>query len=59
LTVTYDLGKKEGNIGIFLPAIRKDEFFGSIIADGALPRKTFSMGEDFEKRFYIEGRKIR
>lgn len=59
LNVTYDLGKKKGNIGIFLPAIRKDEFFGSIIADGALPRKTFSMGEDFEKRFYIEGRKIR
>jgi hypothetical protein len=59
LSVTYELGKKPGNIGIFLPAIRKDEFFGSIIADGALPRKTFSMGEDFEKRFYIEGRKIR
>jgi hypothetical protein len=59
LNVTASLGMKPGNIGLFLPALRKDEFFTSIVKDGALPRKTFSMGEDFEKRFYIEGRKIR
>lgn len=56
--VTYSLGSKPGNVGIFLPGIAKNEFFASIVTDGALPRKTFSMGEDFEKRFYIEGRKI-
>lgn len=58
MQVTYDLGSQAGNIGVFLPDVKKDEFFESIVSDGALPRKTFSMGEDFEKRFYIEGRKI-
>ena len=42
---TDKLGNAEGNIGIFLPAISKDTFFDSIVKDGALPRKTFSMGE--------------
>ncbi len=56
--VTSKLGAKEGNIGLFLPAIRKDTFFDSIISDGALPRKTFSMGEADEKRYYMEARKI-
>lgn len=56
--VTFSLGKKDHNIGIFLPAIDKKDFFRSIIKDGALPRKTFSMGEAHEKRFYIESRKI-
>jgi hypothetical protein len=57
--VTAKLGKEEGNIGLFLPAIDKHTFFDSIIADGALPRKTFSMGEAHEKRFYLEARKIK
>lgn len=57
--VTMDLGSREGNIGLFLPAIDKGTFFDTIIADGALPRKTFSMGEAHEKRFYMEARKIR
>ncbi len=56
--VTYNLGIQKNNVAIFLPAISKNDFFSSIVHDGALPRKTFSMGEDFEKRFYIEGRKI-
>ncbi|MCF7943984.1 MAG: DUF1015 domain-containing protein [Spirochaetia bacterium] len=56
--VTYSLGKADHNIGIFLPAIDKKDFFRSIVKDGALPRKTFSMGEAHEKRFYIESRKI-
>jgi len=29
-----------------------------VIVDGALPRKTFSMGEAKEKRFYMEARRI-
>lgn len=57
--VTKELGSGKGNIGLFLPAIDKSTFFDTIIADGALPRKTFSMGEAHEKRFYMEARKIR
>lgn len=56
--VTEELGRKEGNIGLFLPAIEKSTFFDSIIQDGALPRKTFSMGEADEKRYYMEARRI-
>jgi hypothetical protein len=58
IDVTGQLGEKEGNIGIFLPAIDKNTFFEAIVKDGALPRKTFSMGEAHEKRFYMEARKI-
>ncbi len=53
-----DLGRKEGNIGFYLPTISKHDLFKTIIFDGALPRKTFSMGEADEKRFYLEARKI-
>ena len=57
--VTDRLGSEQGNIGLFLPAIDKGTFFDTIIKDGALPRKTFSMGEANEKRYYMEARKIR
>ena len=57
--VTDRLGSEQGNIGLFLPAIDKATFFDTIIKDGALPRKTFSMGEANEKRYYMEARKIR
>ncbi len=53
------LGSKEGNLGVFLPAMQKSELFKTVILDGALPRKTFSMGEAHEKRFYMECRKIK
>lgn len=53
------LGGQANNAGFYLPAIAKDHFFRTIIADGALPRKTFSMGEADEKRFYFECRRIR
>ncbi len=57
--VTDKLGSEKGNIGLFLPAIDKGTFFDTIIKDGALPRKTFSMGEANEKRYYMEARAIR
>ena len=44
--------------GILLPAISKDTFFATVDKNGVFPRKTFSMGEAFEKRFYLEARKI-
>jgi hypothetical protein len=56
--VTIRLGSQPGNLGIYLPAMKKTELFKTVILDGALPRKTFSMGEAHEKRFYMEARKI-
>lgn len=45
--------------GVILPAIKKDDFFRLIITGGNLPRKTFSMGEGSEKRYYIEAKSIK
>jgi hypothetical protein len=52
------LSAQAGNMGFYLPALAKDDFFRTVIRDGALPRKTFSMGEADEKRFYLECRQI-
>ena len=52
------LSNKPDSIGFILPALSKFSLFKSIAKDGALPRKTFSMGEADEKRFYLECRKI-
>mgnify|MGYP006293912309 CR=1 FL=1 len=52
------LGKKEGNIGFYLPPMHKSQLFKTVIMNGSLPRKTFSMGEAKEKRYYLECRKI-
>jgi hypothetical protein len=48
----------KGNTGVLVPAISKDTFFGTVEKEGVFPRKTFSMGEAFEKRFYLEAKKI-
>ena len=55
---TVALGTKKDHVGIYLPPIDKAGFFGTVIREGAMPRKTFSMGEAPEKRFYVEARKI-
>ena len=47
-----------GNTGVLVPAISKDTFFRTVEKEGVFPRKTFSMGEAFEKRFYLEAKKI-
>lgn len=52
------LGKKDNNIGFYLPAMDKFDLFKTVILDGATPRKTFSLGEAWEKRFYMEARKL-
>ena len=57
--VTADLARRPGNVGVFLPPIPKDTFFASIVADGALPRKTFSLGHAEDKRYYLEARAIK
>lgn len=56
--VTVKLGSQPGNAGFYLPGMDKSDLFKTVILDGALPRKTFSMGEAKEKRFYMEARKI-
>jgi hypothetical protein len=38
--------------------MQKGDLFKTVILDGALPRKTFSMGEARDKRFYMESRSI-
>lgn len=58
IDVVRALGSKEGNIGFFLPDIEKNDLFKGVIVDGVLPRKTFSMGEAQEKRYYMECKKI-
>ena len=50
---------QEGNVGILFEAMPKSELFKTVILDGALPRKTFSMGHSYDKRFYLEARKIK
>jgi uncharacterized protein (DUF1015 family) len=57
--VTKELGSKPGNIGFLLPPMAKTELFKTVILDGALPRKTFSMGHSYDKRYYLEARKIK
>ncbi len=56
--VVNDLGSKFGNIGFLLPSMDKSALFKTVVFDGALPRKTFSMGEAHEKRYYLECRNI-
>ena len=56
--VVRDLGLQPDNVGIYLPGMDKADLFRSVILDGALPRKTFSMGEAKDKRFYMECRRI-
>ena len=45
--------------GVLLPAIAKEDFFSLILSGGNLPKKTFSMGEGNEKRYYIEAKRIK
>lgn len=56
--VVEALSKNSENIGFLLPALDKNRLFISVQKDGPLPRKTFSMGEANEKRFYMECRRI-
>lgn len=56
--VLFDLGSKTGNMGVYLPPMGKNDLFKTVIKDGVLPRKTFSMGSANDKRFYLECRKI-
>lgn len=54
-----NLSARENAIGFLFDGMRKDELFRTVIYDGALPRKTFSMGHARDKRYYLECRKIK
>lgn len=53
------LCKKDGAVGFLFEGMGKDQLFRTVIYDGALPRKTFSMGHAEDKRYYLEARKIK
>lgn len=57
--VVADLSMQDNSIGFLLPSMEKSDLFKTIITDGILPRKTFSMGEACDKRFYVEARRIK
>jgi hypothetical protein len=52
------LSSAPGNAGIILPAMDKSDFFGTVLSRGVFPRKSFSIGEPRDKRYYLECRKI-
>ncbi|HRR76376.1 MAG TPA: DUF1015 domain-containing protein [Ruminococcus sp.] len=52
------LAEKHSGLGFILPDMDKSQLFPTVIKDGALPRKTFSMGHAEDKRFYMEARRI-
>ncbi len=55
---TEKLSKSPNTIGFIYSGMQKDQLFKTVIYDGALPRKTFSMGHAEDKRYYMECRKI-
>ena len=57
--VTKSLASKDNNVGFIFDAMAKEDLFKTVILDGALPRKTFSMGHANDKRYYLEARKIK
>ena len=56
--VVANLAAQPGNLGFFLPPLAKGELFRTVTETGVLPKKSFSMGEAEEKRFYMECRRI-
>ena len=52
------LAVAQGCIGFHLAGVGKSELLRRVVHQGPLPRKTFSMGEAHEKRFYVEARRI-
>lgn len=46
-------------IAIIMPTLKKEFFFEMLKSHRILPKKSFSIGHAYEKRFYIEGRKVK
>ena len=56
---TCKVASSGNNLGFILPDVNKSGLFSGVAKDGSLPRKTFSIGHAFEKRYYLEARKIK
>ena len=56
---TIKIGSGKDDFAILMSDISKDDFFNTILRGGAFPRKTFSIGEAEEKRYYMEARRIK
>lgn len=56
---TRKLAARKDAIGFLFDGMEKNQLFKAVICDGALPRKTFSMGHAEDKRYYLECRKIK
>jgi hypothetical protein len=56
LNLTLDQSRKAA--AVLLPPVKKEDLFSTVAQSGPLPRKSFSMGEAWEKRFYLECRKL-
>lgn len=56
---TKALCHKANTLGFLFDGMKKEELFPAVEQDGSLVRKTFSMGEACDKRYYVEARKIR
>lgn len=52
------LGEKPGYVAITYDKFSYETLFSDVINNGALCRKSFSMGEAKDKRFYLEAQKI-
>jgi len=59
IEVVEKLSMAENSVGFVLQDMAKKDLFPTVICDGALPRKTFSMGHARDKRYYVEARKIK
>ncbi len=53
------LTRKAGIVGFIFDGMSKGDLFRTVIFDGSLPRKTFSMGHARDKRYYLECRRIK
>ncbi|HET9072464.1 MAG TPA: DUF1015 domain-containing protein, partial [Acidimicrobiales bacterium] len=56
--VAAELATEPGNLAVFLPEFDKATVFDAIRVGGELPRKTFSLGDASDKRYYLEARRI-
>jgi hypothetical protein len=54
----FRLAANPGAAGILLPPVKKSGLFETVARSGPLPRKSFSMGEAVEKRYYLECRRL-
>lgn len=58
LRVSLETESPIQRVGILLPPVEKEDLFATVARSGPLPRKSFSMGEAVEKRYYLECRAL-